>query len=592
MGHDRQASTRWLERLSQLTERQHAVCVAGGLLVALVVRVVVLSGLKATLYWDGLSPDEDTYHKWAERFAAGTEVASFAPDFPRLPARVFGWVYAISGAHTSHLRFFNLALGVAACALVYAIGRALFGRGVGLCALLLAAFSESLAFYSATALHTLLGVVLTGLLIWILVDCLQRPARGLHARFAGAGALLGLLVNTRGNAVVLGLAMVPIAIAAARSLGRDPKLLAAQLLGVLLAGYLVAASISGGVAGPRSAFNLYLGNNAENPTPYFRPVRFTSSAPEYQATGFALEAARRAGEPLSLDRAERFWVSAVIGDALAHPGDALARGARKLLAVVHSSPSDNNLDLRMFRGAVPALALCLPTWLLLALGIASAWLLPRDRRLALGAGVLALYAGSIALFFAGERLRVPLLMIALPFAAAGIAGLARAARVAQLRWAATLAVLALVAHAPLRGASDLSGAYNMHALLLLGRGEEDESARWYRRSLALDELDSPGARIGLAAILQKQGRLEEAVKVLEPLPDTHYEAASKQEWLGNLGLMMREPRAAAAAYAKAIELDSSKRNAYQGLFIASRMLGDEQAARAIDARLRALPAPE
>jgi tetratricopeptide (TPR) repeat protein len=138
----------------------------------------------------------------------------------------------------------------------------------------------------------------------------------------------------------------------------------------------------------------------------------------------------------------------------------------------------------------------------------------------------------------------------------------------------------------------MSGPYNMHALLLLGRGELDESARWYRRSLGLDELDSPGARIGLAAILQKQGKLQEAVDVLEPLPDSHYEAASKQEWLGNLALLMREPRAAVAAYSKAIELDSSKRNAYQGLFIAHRMLGDTAAARAIDARLRSLPAPK
>lgn len=573
-----------------MSERRHAALVAAVLLAALAVRVSMLRGLRGTLYWAGLSPDEDTYHKWAVRLVAGEDVAAFAPDFPRLPARVLAAVYELTGADSSHARWLNVALGVAACALIYAIGRVLYGRNVGLIAAVLAAFSESLVFYSATVLHTGLGVALAGAVVWVAASCLQSSERLVHARFAAAGLLLGLLINVRGNGVVLGLLMISIALLAARAAGR--KLLAAQLLSLLACGYLVAASVSGGVSGPRSAFNLYMGNNADNPTPYFRPVRFTSSAPEHQATGFALEAARRVGEPLSLDRAERFWAATVLDEALADPGAALARGARKLFAVVHASPSDNNLDLRMFRGEIAALRICLPTWLLLALGIAGALVLPRDRRLAFGVAAALLYVATIVLFFAGERLRVPLLLIALPFAAAGISEVARAARSVRLRWLVALAALALLAHAPLRGADDLSGPYNMHALLLLGRGELEESARWYRRSLALDELDSPGARIGLAAILQKKGGLEEAVKVLAPLPDTHYEAASKQEWLGNLALMMREPRAAVAAYAKAIELDSSKRNAYQGLFIAHRMLGEDAAARAIDARLRSLPAPK
>lgn len=565
---------------------------AGVLCAALAVRVLVLRGLSGTLYWDGLSPDEDTYHKWAARIAEGTDAAGFAPDFPRLPARVLGVLYGVLGADASYARWLNVALGVVLCALVYAIGRTLYGRAAGLLAAALAAFSESLAFYSATILHTMLGAVLTAALVLVAALSLQRPERFLRARFLAAGAVAGLLVNVRGNAVVLALLMLPIAFGAARALGRRRRVLLPQLLAMLVCGYAATAVISGGLGGPRSAFNLYLGNNPDNPTPYFRPVRFTSSAPEHQATGFAREAARRTGEPLSLDGAERFWSRTVLDGALARPGAAGAHFASKLLAVIHRSPSDNNYDLRILRDLMPGLGLLLPTWLLLALGISAALALQRDRRLALGAAAFALYAASVAVFFAGERLRAPLLVIALPYAGAGIVQLATAARAVRLRCLAALAALGLLAHAPLRGASDLSGPYNMHALLLLGRGELDESARWYRRSLALEELDSPAARIGLAAIFQKQGRLAEAVQVLEPLPDTHYEAASKHEWLGNLALMMREPRAAVAAYAKAIELDSSKRNAYQGLFIAHRMLGEDDAARAIDARLRSLPAPE
>lgn len=574
-----------------MLDAYHGACAAGLLLVALLVRVGVLLDLEGTLYFEGLTPDEDTYQRWATRIASGTDSTSFAPDFPRLPAQIFGAVYEVFGVDPQHLRNFNVILGTLLCALIYAITRVLYGKNAALVALALGALSESLAFYSATLLHTCLGLVLVGLLVLVIASCVQLPARAVAPRFLGAGALAGLLINVRGNAVVVALWMVPIAIQRARS-GRSPWV-GATLLALLGAGYVVAAGASGGLAGPRSAFNLYMGNNPDNPTPYFRPVRFTSSAPEYQTVGFVVEASRRAGYELSVAGAERFWIATVASSALAEPRATLAHLARKALAVLHSSPSDNNHDLRMFRERVPTLGIAwLPTWLLLALAVAGAAILPRDRRMAFGAAAFVSYAATLVVFFAGERLRVPLLVIALPFAAAAIVRLLESAaherRARLLPFGVVVGLFALIAHLPLRGAGELSGPYNMHALLLLERHELEESARWYRRALLLDELDSPAARIGLASILQLRGELAQAVAVLRPVPDSHYEAASKQEWLGNLGLAQREPREAAQAYAKAIDFDASKQNAYKGLFIAYKMLGQSAKAQQIDDRLHAL----
>jgi tetratricopeptide (TPR) repeat protein len=231
----------------------------------------------------------------------------------------------------------------------------------------------------------------------------------------------------------------------------------------------------------------------------------------------------------------------------------------------------------------------LPTWLLLALGAACLAVLPFDRRLLIGAGAIGLYSATIVAFFAGERLRAPLLLLALPYAGASLVQLVAATpgrrRTLIARAGAVVLAFALTAHLPLLGANELAGPYNMHALILFSQGDQAGAERWYRRSLALQQLDSPGARIGLAAILQRRGRVGDAVALLEPLPDTHYEAASKHEWLGNLALGQRRIDDAITAYQAALAIDSSRQNAYKGLYIAHRMRGDTSLAAATDDRL-------
>jgi 4-amino-4-deoxy-L-arabinose transferase-like glycosyltransferase len=576
--------------LAERLDRHHAALVAATLFAAFVLRALVLIDLRKTIYARELAPDEDTYDKWARRLLDGSATADFAPDFPRLPAAVFSWVYRIFGADVLYLRALNLLLGVAICALAYACGRALYGKRVGLLAALLCAWSKSLVFYSVTALHTNLGLTLIGIAFCAAIASSLAAARLRAPALLVLGAACGLLVNVRANAALLALLAVPPLVAIARE-GARARVAAAKLAASFVAAYALCAALSGGIRGPAAGFNLYLGNNSENPTPYFRPVRFTSSAPERQALGFTIEASRRAGQDLTRSEAELFFACTVLADALAAPASALARFARKLHALVHASPSDNNQDPRVAGAELPTLAAaCLPSWLLIALGVAAALALPLDRRLALGAGAFALYALSVVAFFAGERLRVPLVLLSAPYAAAGLERLAASrplssARSAALRAGLGLGALGVLAHAPLSGADDLSAALNMRALMAFDAGDLAAAERGYRRSLALKGLDSDGARIGLAAILQRQQRVDDAVAMLELVPDDYYEAASKYEWIGNLELARRRLPAAQSAYAAAIEIDSSRVNAYQGLYIALRLKGDVAAAAAVDRRL-------
>jgi hypothetical protein len=448
-----------------------------------------------------------------------------------------------------------------------------------------------LTFYSVTVLNTNLGLFVFGLVLLLGLWLLSAPASSKHRalQFIALGVLLGLLVNLRANAVILIVLVVPLALVVRRHGGATLQQ-TMRLLGCFALAYGLTAAACGSVRGPQLGFNLYIGNNPDNPTPYFRPVRFTSSAPESQAKGFTVEASRRAGHKLSPAGAERFWIESVLHDAVERPGGFLVHLAHKGLAVVHASPSDNNHDLRMFDDSLAALRWLLPSWLLLALGVTSMTLLPFDRRKLAGCAVFALYAATLLAFFGGERLRAPLLLVAAPYAAGGLLELARAAGALRKRmlWRAfwSAAIVAALAHLPLEGADELSGAYNIRALMLLDAGDLDGAERWYRRSLALDELDSPGARIGLAAILEKRGQHADAVEMLQALPDSHYEAASKYEWLGNLALGAGRAQDALHAYEAALEIDSSRQNAYKGLYIAHRLLGETSEASAADERLR------
>ncbi len=582
------------KRFEGLREARHPALLGATLLAALAIRIAVLNELGGTIYAAGLLPDENIYHRWAVQLAAGQAHAGFAGDFPRLPALIFGLVYSAFGVSALHLRVLNVVLGVATCGLAYVTGRSLYDRQVGLVSALLCAFSESLALYSATVLNTALGLFLFAALLALQAALLRRPDSHAVKKALGIGALSGLLVNARGNAAIVGLLAVPIAYLAKRERSASSKAALRALspwLGALAAAYLLCAAATGGVLGPRSAFNLYFGNNPDNPTPYYRPVRFTSSEPERQAIGFIAEGSRRAGRELSAGEAERFWASTVLRHALARPGAFARRLGQKALAVLNRSPSDNDHDLRLFRELLPALRLAfLPTWLLLALGLALGCVLPFDRRLAYGAAAAGLYAATLLVFFTGERLRSPLILVAAPYAAAGLVQLARGwgseRRRAWLRAAAALAVLLLISGVRLEGAQDLSSVYNLHALTLFQAGDLPGAQRWYLRSLSLHGRDSPGARIGLAAILHQRGELEQAEAVLDAMPDDYYEAASKYEWLGNMELERRHAAAAASAYEKSLAIDSSRQNAYKGLYIAYRLEGNRKAAADADERLQ------
>jgi len=59
----------------------------------------------------------------------------------------------------------------------------------------------------------------------------------------------------------------------------------------MIRNYMVAGSFQ--LTTSQMGFNLYLGNNPQNPTPYYRPVPFAITSPFQQGIQFTIEASRR-----------------------------------------------------------------------------------------------------------------------------------------------------------------------------------------------------------------------------------------------------------------------------------------------------------
>jgi 4-amino-4-deoxy-L-arabinose transferase-like glycosyltransferase len=589
-------STALLHRVRGLADRHHAILLALTLSAAFAMRVRILIELRKTLYGTHLMPDEDVYHRWAAGMVGAGPVLHVGPDLAQLPAAIFASIYAALGVNTLYLRALNVLLGVVVCVFVYAAGRILYGKHAGLLAALLCALAESVAFSSATILTTQLGLASIALAMALASSLLMKPHAHQALKIVAFGATVGLIANLRANAAILGLLAVPIIVyvhRGSKALPREKFQRTAILLACLGAGYVVCAQASGSLPGPLAGFNLYAGNNAGNPTPYYRPVPFSSSAPEAQALGFIVEASRRAGQRFDAEAADAFWIDEVRRYTWTDPEMALRRLGDKALAIISRSTSDNNHDLRLLAQFVPSLGWPLiPTWFFLAFGIACASVVPGDRRLLAGALGIGLYSLSLLVFFVAERLRAPLLVLLAPFAGGGIHALLARRTSRQpavvVRGGSIFVVLALLSGARLPGSDDLSGPYNMHALMLVDAGDLEGAQAWYSRSLGLDGQHSAGARIGLAAILQRRGRVADAAAMLEPIPDSYYEVASKYEWLGNLSLQAGRYGQALAHYQASIAHDSSRANAYKGIYIVHRLRGEVAPAAAAEAQIRHL----
>ena len=236
-------------------------------LLALILRLAYLVEIRDTLYFQTLILDAEEYDYLAQALLEGDgwlathHTYVHGPLYPALLA-----LLKLGGAELVATRLFQAVLGALSCVFLYVIACRFFPAPTPLLTGLMVAGYWPFMLYNGELLATTLTIFIELLLVIQLVRCTDRPS---YWSAAGAGALLGLLIETRSNTLLL----VPVALWWLYHRTRS-RLLASFCVGLcaVLAPFLVHNYLIQGTPLPfQGAWSFYMGNNpAADGTPYAR----------------------------------------------------------------------------------------------------------------------------------------------------------------------------------------------------------------------------------------------------------------------------------------------------------------------------------
>lgn len=550
-------------------------------LLALAVRLIALVQFRSSDLSGLLLGDASTYDPWARAIASGDwlghEVFYQAPLYPYL----LGAVYAVAGHSLTAVRLVQAVLGSGACMLLALSGRSFFGRRAGLLAGLLLALYPPAIFYDGLLEKTSLTGFLLAALLALVGRLKDRPTRG---RAVATGAVLGLLVLARENALIL----APILLAWLLWYSRDYPLHRARALLLALALGLMAVlspvavrnSVIGGelhLATAQFGPNFFIGNGPQANGTYV-PLVAGHGDPSYERADATHLAEQARGRSLTPGQISAYWTGRTVREIAARPGRWIALLARKTALSLNAVEIIDTEDMYTHGEWTPVLRWLSP-WLhlgvVLPLALAGVVLTASRRRelILLHALVLG-YGLSLVLTYVVGRYRFPLAVLAIPFAAAAVDEVWRSRRRwGGRRWltAALVAAIAAtganwplvdrssyrpitqcnVAHAlmrqgapperalahvndALRADPRCANAHHLRGVLLLNAGSPAEAERELRRAIEL-EPDRALTYGHLAGLLATEGRRDEAIPLLEKsLALDPYDAEAQNNLAGML----------------------------------------------------------
>ena len=561
------------------------------LLGALLVRILAFSNFSQSLYGDFLIWDERVYQSWANHILGGNPFV--VHDFSPLPAYVMALVYRLFGIDPDYVRMVNIIFSIFTCLFVYCIGRDLANRTIGLLACLIAALYKPFIFFSITILKESLGLFLFSATIYLFISLMKdsdpptvtqgnqeegqgkrnRPWVRYTGRILFLGITAGLLINVRQNCVVL-LLVFPFLLLwmmykKVFSFQKAALTITVYLVGLFLSlsPFLIRNYHATGEfrASPAGGFNLYLANNLENPYPYYRPVSFATSVPSKQATQFIIEASRRVGKKLSPKEASFFWTREVIQIAREHPRAMAWKLWQKTLVLFNQFEAEDNYDLSFISQFVPFFHLpFFAFWFIFPLGMAWMILSIRKSEKSLGLSVVFLiYALTLIAFFSNMRIRAPLLVILIPYAAMGFDMVFKVLkkqvpRAEGYRYLIIIAMLTVIEFLPITGTGDMTSHYNTHAINLDSKGLKSEAIKYWKESSAMKRPYSAYANLSLAAKYYQRNDYINGNFYLEQVPDDSFAAAGKYNLLGERWSKQGKYDQATLAYEKSLQINSGQ----------------------------------
>lgn len=177
--------------------------------------------------------------------------------------------------------------------------------------------------------------------------------------------------------------------------------------------------------------------------------------------------------------------------------------------------------------------------------------------------IAAVYSLTMILFFSNMRIRIPLLVILIPYAALGFQMLLKALkgglpRMDRPSFLSIAVVVCVIEFLPVAGTGDLSGHYNTHAILLASKGLRNEAARYWEASSAMEKPYSAYANLSLAAFHYSKKDMEKGNGYLDKIPDASLAAAGKYELIGDGYVAQGRIDEAIAAYERSLRINSGQ----------------------------------
>ena len=528
-----------------------SVWLAAGIvwLAALGARLLYIEQSQASPFFDYPLVDAKTYADAAERMAVdGRWDGGDAPFWqPPLYPYFLGLLYALDGPGHYLPRLVQAAIGALNCALIYLLGRRLFGPGPGLAAAAAAALYGPLVFFDAELLPPVLALLFDLLLLLTLPWALTgRPRRMLVP-----GLCLGLAALAVANILLFLPAACGWVLWQRRALPWPRRLASGLplLLGaglaiapVTLRNYLVGDDLV--LISSNGGINFYLGNNPD----YEQTI---SIQPGAAWRDLVSQPRRETGLTRASDQSYYFFARA--WDFIStEPGAWAWLMLRKTYLFWHGDEIGRNQDLYYARNFSSLLSLLLwkstiafPFGIVGPLALVGSGLACRgERRSDIDLLLLytAIYALSVALFFPTARYRLPVVPSLLLFAAFAVAQLHRrrsAAAVCNFRV----------------GTMDMAGdGETLHRLgfVYQQKGLLANAIDAYEQALTRDP-DIREARFNLAALHARRGRYDRAIAAYRDFVARHPDFPEARYALANALLQAERHREAIAQYRRLLD---------------------------------------
>lgn len=565
-----------------MSRRRASALAAGILLLAAGLRLGHWLEVRDEPFVAELVGDSAEYDAWAREIAAGDWLGSEAFFQPPLYPYLLAVVYALGG-DLDTVYLLQIALAVTA---VWAVGRAarrIGGEGVRLGAMALAAVYGPFVFHDVQIVKESLAVLLVALLLGAVARLRSSSA---IAGWAGAGALLGLLVLLRENAFLAGLFLAPLAWRRGEPRSRAPLRLAAGLLGLLLVLLPVAvrnAAVGGGflLTTFQGGANLWIGNHPGAEGTY-APLEPGAEVPALEREAPRRLAERETGRAMTPGEVSRYWIARVLRWAVAEPAAFVALQLVKLRLFWSFYEWPDSVDYYWLRSRSGVLgAPLLQFGGLVVLALAGLWL--ERRRIARWAAPMLWTVGwtaSVVIFFVFSRYRLPVAPALALLAGVPVAALATAVAGRDRRRSVALALVlvaawglpALAGHGP---RIDLV-EHNL-GRLAQERGVPAEAEAHYRRAAAANP-DFFLPRLNLGALEARAGRLEVAAGWYSEAVDLEPESPSAWTGLGAARLAQGRLAEARVALERSLALDPRGVEALHDRALLALAEGDEAGA--------------